>query len=202
MLVQMGTRVVALVLLVVFVAGCSSERSARPEAASSPGTASVSPTPANRPVVTPDRLIVENDGFGRSKGRVAQAIADLKEVGLWQRLTRRLYAVKFGSRPGETNIPDDGHLADAFLTVRIDGDFGGAFCDVMFFPRAIIADLDRWELYHSQGLMSDPAPTIRQFWASIMAHELAHCFKGRNGEPIAMEWEDKALQAVRDAGLE
>ncbi|MFP5299296.1 MAG: hypothetical protein ACLGHL_09955, partial [Actinomycetota bacterium] len=162
---------------------------------------SASPTPEHRPIVTPRRLLVENEAFGRSKGRVARAIADLKKVDLWKPLTRRLYAVKFGSRTGKVNIPDDGHLADAYLTARVDGDVGGAFCDIMFFPSAMIADLERWRTYYSQGLIAEAPPSARQFWASIMAHELAHCLKGKNGEPVAMAWEERALAAVRQAGL-
>lgn len=201
MLVMMRMRTL-LVGLVVVGTACSGGQT--PEAAGtspSPPRTLASHTPERRPIVTPKRLLIENDAFGRSRTRVAQAIKDLRKVGLWDRLTRRLYAVKFGSRIGEANIPDDGHLADAYLTARVDGDVGGAFCDIMFFPSAMIADLDRWETYYSQGLIAESPPTIRQFWAAIMAHELAHCFKGRNGEPIAMEWETRALSAVREAGL-
>jgi hypothetical protein len=170
---------------------------------SAPGTPLLprpSPT-AQRGITDPKGVIVENVSLEETTQDVERAIGDLKEVGLWRRLTSHLYGVKFGSRNGRSNIPDDGHLADAFLTAKIDGNIGGTYCDIVFFPTAMEDDLDRWRSYYSQGLLSDEAPTFRQFWASIMAHELSHCFDGPHGEPVALRWEAKALAAVREAGL-
>lgn len=155
-------------------------------------------TPDHRPITKPDELIVENVAFGRSKAHVRRAIRDLRQVGLWDRLTRHLYAVKFGSRNGRENVPDDGHLADVYLTARVDGEFGGSFCDVRFYPTAMTDDLDRWATYHAQGLMDAP-PSLRQFWGAIMVHELAHCMPGPKGEKAAGEWEERALVRLRGA---
>ncbi len=167
-----------------------------------PPTTQPRPTPtAQRGITDPKGVVVTNVSLERTKEDVDQAIHDLKEVGLWRALTRHLYEVKFGSRNGRSNVPDDGHLADAFLTAKVDGNIGGTFCDILFFPTAMEDDLDRWESYYSQGLLDDEPPTLRQFWASIMAHELGHCVDGPHGEAVAMRWESKALLAVRKAGL-
>jgi hypothetical protein len=167
--------------------------------------ASMTPRPtasAKRGITTPKRLILTNSAFGRSRARVAVAIEDLKAVGYWSDLTGHLYELKIGSRLGLQNVPEDGHLADAYLTAKIDGDEGGSYCDIMFFPAAMSADLERWRNYHASGLLDDPAPSFRQFWAAILGHELAHCQRGRNGETAALKWEDRVLAAVREAGLE
>ncbi len=147
-------------------------------------------------------MILTNAALGGSKRLVNTAIGDLKKVGLWRPLTNHLYSLKFATRLGRLNVPEDGHLADAYLTAAINGNEGGAACDVMFFPTAMADDLARWRTYHSQGLLADPAPTLRQFWGSIMAHELAHCLKHGRGEPTAERWEARALAALREAGIE
>lgn len=192
--------VCAILLAGMLAVGCSAAREdgvrARPSSPSKP-----SEEPENRGITKPDRLLVQNVAFGASRGSVDQAIADLKEVGLWRPLTAHLYAVKLASRLGRDNVPRDGHLADAYLSVQIDGDVGGGLCDIMFFPTAMRDDLRRWQTYNDQGLLDEPAPSWRQFWAAIMAHELAHCLQGRNGETAALEWEERALAAVREAGL-
>ncbi|HEX2057463.1 MAG TPA: hypothetical protein VHI71_03760 [Actinomycetota bacterium] len=123
---------------------------------------------------------------------------DLKAVNLWRPLTRHLFGIKFGSRLGAVNIPDDGHLADAILTVAEDERGAGRLCDVMYFPNAIARDLDRWRLYYSRGAIADPPPTLRQLWGAVTAHELAHCFPGGAGEEVALEWEAKALARLRN----
>lgn len=188
------------VLAATFVGACSAGDPS-PDAAPSQEVAA-SPTPENRGITLPDELTLDNVAFGSSAQRVDRAIADLKKIDFWKRLTDHLYVVKFGSRLGRSNIPTDGHLADAFLTVQIDGDLGGPLCDVRFYPTAMKDDLERWRAYFAQGLLDDQPPSLRQFWASIMAHELSHCFvDGPNGERVAQRWEERALAAVRAAGL-
>ncbi len=189
-----------LLVLSLLAAACSgSER--QPDAGG--GSATPRPTAsAKRGITTPQRLILTNSAFGRSRVRVASAIDDLRDIGYWKDLTGHLYELKVGSRLGLENIPEDGHLADAYLTAKIDGNEGGSYCDIMFFPAAMSADLERWRNYYASGLLDDPAPTFRQFWAAILGHELAHCQRNRNGEPAALKWEEKVLAAVREAGLE
>lgn len=194
---------VALVLLIAMLMGACSERST-PEPAARPTARATtsSPGPEQRGITKPAGVIVENAAQPGTKKLVRQAIADLKEVGIWRRLTRHLYGAKFATRPGRSAVPPDGHLADAFLTAKVDGDVGGTYCDIMFFPVAMADDLTRWRRYHAQGLVAEPAPTTRQFWASIMAHELSHCMRKERGEKAARAWEKRALEAVVSAGLE
>lgn len=175
-------------------AACTSEGS--PEAA----PRSVAPTPSPSPsvVINPPGIVVENEALGPSKRRVRRAIRDLKAVKLWYPLTRHLYKVKFQSRLGAVAIPEDGHLADAFLTAGFGDGVQGRLCDVMFFPNAIARDLDRWSLYYEQGAVADPPPTLRQLWAAVTAHELGHCFPGGPGEKVAQKWERRALAKLRE----
>lgn len=191
--------VVAVACSVLAACSPSPQEGATPSPTQEPVPSS---TAAHRPITKPDELQLENAAFKRSRLRVDQAIADLKKVGLWRKLTKHLYAVKFGSRTGMESVPEDGHLADAYLTAKIDGTEGGAYCDVMFFPTAILLDLERWGNYHAQGLLPEAPPSVRQFWASIMGHELAHCLPGRNGERVAGVWEERVLKAVQAARLE
>jgi hypothetical protein len=140
---------------------------------------------------------VENDALGDSKQLVRRAINDLKDLGFWDDLTDHLYVLKISTRPGPDRIPDDKHLADAFLTGQIDETTAGSLCDLMFFPDAMVADLVRYDDYYNRGLLPDPTPTLRQFWASIVGHELGHCLDHGRGEPTAERWERKVLTAAR-----
>jgi hypothetical protein len=143
-------------------------------------------------------VLVENAALGKSARRVRQAMRDLKDVNLWLPLTKHLYKIKFQSRLGLSNIPEDGHLADAFLTAGFGRKAQGRLCDVMCFPNAISQELDRWQLYYAQGAAIDPPPTLRQLWGSVTAHELGHCFPGQPGEKVARKWEAKALARLRE----
>jgi hypothetical protein len=67
----------------------------------------------------------------------------------------------------------------------------------MFFPDAMAADLARYDRYYHQGLLPDPTPTEREFWVSILGHELGHCLYHGRGEPTAERWEKKVLDAAR-----
>lgn len=191
------SRLACALLALSFVApACSGE---------APGATTTGAPPARRPapspspsiVINPRGVVVENIAQGKSDERVARAIKDLKDVNLWLALTRHLYKVKFDSRLGAVNVPDDGHLADAILTAAFDDHAQGRLCDVMFFPNAIAQDLDRWRLYYEQGATSHPAPTLRELWASVMAHELGHCFPGGPGEKFARKWERRTLRRMQ-----
>ena len=140
---------------------------------------------------------VENVAFGRSRAHARRAVRDLKRLGLWKRLTDHLYVVKLGSRLGRESIPDDGHLADAILTAQVDEQGRGALCDIRFYPTAMRDDLVRWAQYYAQNLLPEPAPSLRQFWGAILAHELAHCLGEGKGERVAERWEDRALRGLR-----
>ena len=139
------------------------------------------------------RARVENDAFGSSARLVRRAIRDLKRLDLWGRLTRHLYVIELGSRLGRDDVPRDGHLADAYITGVVEEEGAGALCDIMFFPTAVADDLARWRIYHAGGYIEDPAPSRRQFWAGLLAHELAHCLEGPRGERVAEMWERRAM---------
>lgn len=182
----------------LLLVACSTEGPRTPPvAAPSPSETAGDGEPSERGITQPEGTTVQNVAHGKSKRTVATAVRDLKRVRLWKPLTKHLYVIKIGSRLGRSNVPDDGHLADAYLTAQIDDGVGGSLCDIMFFPTAMDDDLARWRTYNAQGLLDDPAPTRRQFWASILAHELAHCLNHGSGEGVAERWEARALKAVR-----
>ena len=157
----------------------------------------VTPEPEERPALGRKGPKVENVAFGRSHDHARRAVKDLKRLGLWKRLTDHLYAIRLGSRLGRDSVPDDGHLADAILTAQVDEEGHGSLCDIRFYPTAMRDDLVRWSLYYAQRLLPEPAPTLRQFWGAILAHELAHCLPEGRGEPAAGRWEERALRGLR-----
>jgi hypothetical protein len=161
-------------------------------------TASPSPSPMPSPVINPPGVVVTNDAFARSERKVRTSMAELKDLDVWRKLTKHLYKVKFGSRLGASNIPEDGHLADVHLTAAIDEEAQGRLCDIRFYPNAIKRDLGRWRLYYSQGLMAEAPPSLRDFWTAVMAHELGHCFPGGRGEKFAEKWEGRVLRLLQD----
>lgn len=192
-----GSRVrVALSVGAIVLSGaCTAAES--PTADSTPHQPSASQSPSPKPTPVTGHVRVENQALGSSERLVTRAIHDLKALGFWDDLTDHLYVLKISSRPGRTRIPKDGHLADAFLTAQIDKRGAGSLCDILLFPQAMTDDLVRYENFYEQGLIADPTPTIRQFWVSILGHELAHCLHHGSGEPTAERWEKKVLAAAR-----
>jgi hypothetical protein len=145
------------------------------------------------------RLILEATGPTRERLRVA--VSDLRSIGMWGELTDHLYAIELDSRSGSANAPEDGHLADAYFTGIVQGGTGGAVCDIMFFPSAVIADLVRWRQYYAAGVAAGAPPSLRAFYGSLLAHELAHCRPGPRGEGVARSWEDRARDALMAADI-
>lgn len=190
----MSRKLCLLVVSSVLAGGCSSQEGP-PRAAP---TVAPSPSPSPSIVINPPGVVIENEALGKSAWRIRQAMRDLKAVNLWRPLTKHLYKVKFQSRLGLVNIPDDGHLADAILTAGFGETAQGRLCDMMFFPNAIARDLDRWRAYYEQGALIDPPPTLRQLWGAVTAHELGHCFPGSPGEKFARRWERRALERLRE----
>ena len=156
-------------------------------------------TPAQRVAPKTPRVVIESTG--RTGALLATGVRDLKAVGLWPRLTDHLYGVELDSRSGRGNVPEDGHLADAYFTGTLDDGSGGLVCDIMFFPSAVASDLARWREYYAGGLLAEQPPTVRGFYGALLAHELAHCRRGPRGEAVARAAEDRALQALRAAGI-
>ena len=129
------------------------------------------------------------------------AVRDLKRVGVWRPLTDHLYEIELDSRSGSSNVPDDGHLADAYFTGVVAERGAGPVCDGMFFPSAVTSDLARWRQFFAAGAMAEPPPTLREFYGSLLAHELAHCADGPRGEAVAQAWERRALARLRVANI-
>jgi len=141
------------------------------------------------------------ESAGRTRELLGTAVKDLKALGLWMPLTRHLYEIELDSRSGRANVPDDGHLADAYFTGVIDSRGAGPVCDVMFFPSAVVDDLARWRQFYGAGLLAEAPPSLRAFYGSLVAHELAHCLPGPRGEAVATSWEKRALGLLRAAGI-
>lgn len=126
---------------------------------------------------------------------------DLKRIGLWRALTDHLYEIELDSRPGRANVPEDGHLADAYFTGIVDRRGGGPVCDIMFFPSAVAVDLVRWREYYAVGRIASAPPTRRAFYGGLLAHELAHCRRGARGEAVARAWEERALRRLQAVNI-
>jgi hypothetical protein len=159
---------------------------------------SAAPSPSKRSATRPHHARVLFLALGEPALRLHQAERDLKKVGIWDRLTEHLYEVKVAVRPGRSHIPQDRHLADAYPSaVAAPGGFG-SLCDIAIYPAAIANDLARWRRYHAAGrLEAIPPDNLRQYWGSILAHELAHCLDHGSGEQSAERWERKALDGLR-----
>jgi hypothetical protein len=152
-----------------------------------------------RPPSRSARVVVTANGPARDL--VRRSVADLRRLHYWRSLTSHLDEIALSTRSGTASIPEDGHLADAFLTVT--GNASGALCDIRFYPAAIARDLRRQARFYSAGQLAERPPNLRQFWVSILAHELAHCLPHENffrqrGEPIARAWEHRALERARE----
>ena len=176
----------------------------RPQGASeSPrGRAKKSVEPRERAATDPGGVHLENKGLTVSdRRRVRRAVQDLKDLGFWRELTSHVASVTVATRPGPERAPADGHLADALMTVRL-GRFPGYSCDIMIFSQALEDDVANQAIYYSEGRLSAPPPTLGQFWAIILAHELAHCSpRGRRGEAYSTKWEQRVLEAFGTSRL-
>jgi hypothetical protein len=214
-MVRAGRAVVILASALAFAAcdGSETRPSASPQASSPSGPAAGVPERAERAARVPSiphRSKVYFGAMEGSRAEVTRAIEDLKTVDLWEPLTEHLYRIDLRVRAGEEDVPQDAHLADArfWKSDIAHGTYRypkGAFCRIRFFPAAMEADLVRWSSYFARGLLTDAPPTIRQFWAAILGHELSHCpAKGTDTTPeeVALAWERRVLAALRAAGVE
>jgi hypothetical protein len=191
-----------LVALALALVACDGDDERRGPAARSTAPPAASPSPERR---TPSVRLpkIDNRASGAARARLARAIGDLRATALWRRLTKDLFVISVGSRPGRQYVPDDGHLAEARAFPYVDDDGSGRLCDITFFPTAIDDDLRLQAHYHEQGLLDRAPPTKRHFWTSILGHELAHCLPNQRdglpaltGEAAARRWERKVLAAV------
>ena len=158
--------------------------------------------PQKRKRTPPSQIKVENLALDKEDQRhVNVAVRDLKELGFWKPLTRYVVGVKIATRAGSERIPDDGHLADAYRSVQLEPT-PGYVCDIFIFSQALTDDVLRQQDYYNQGLLSDTPPTLRQFWAVILGHEMAHCSpRGQKGEKYSTMWEKRVLNAFETSRL-
>lgn len=181
------------------VSGCSP--SALPEGPVAERSASPSPdTPFDRPP-TGARTRVDNVALGGAATRVATAVGDLKDVRLWRGLTRGLFVARIGVRTGRAGVPADGHLAEARISYWSDEDGAGRMCHVILYAQAVMEDLARQRAYAAEGRLEGPLPSLRELWAAVLAHELAHCLDGGTEEAAARAWERRALGRLIGADL-
>ena len=133
--------------------------------------------------------------------RVKRAVADLKKLHFWKPLTKHVVEVNIRTRPGVDRIPRDGHLADALLNAQL-GRNKGRVCDIVIYSEALVQDVDRQLGYYYEGRLGASPPSLRQFWAVILAHEMAHCTpRGQKGEAFSTIWERRILAAYETARL-
>ncbi|HWL66185.1 MAG TPA: hypothetical protein VNP73_09455 [Actinomycetota bacterium] len=186
--------------MLVLLGACNATPSDPNAAPRVPQTSRTSDRAERKPTKPHPRVI--NGAFGFTERRIDRAIADLKRLGLWNRLTDHLYVLDIGSRLGTENVPEDRHLADAYSTGFVDEQDSGQLCDLMFYATAIKRDLRRWRGFYSQGLARHQPLPLGRYWTQLLAHELAHCLPGPHGESVAQAWEARVRRAYErsDAG--
>lgn len=157
--------------------------------------------PQERKATRPE-LRIDNQGHtGPDRVRVQRAIRTLEELGFWDELTGHLHTVIVRTRPGERRKPLDGHLADSLYTARIGPGPDGLVCDIVIFSEALADDVEVQNSNYERGAVAVPAPSLKQFWAVILAHELAHCTTpGQRGERRSTRWEHRVLRAMGVGG--
>ncbi len=189
--------------LLLLAAACEGEGSNRPRSLRPRTTTEASLArerndrpPHKRRPTDPKVVHLENAALTEAdRRRVRRAVADLERLGFWRELTSHVASVTIATRPGPERVPPDGHLADAVMNVRL-GRHPGYTCDIMIFSQALEDDVANQTTYYSEGRLAAPPPTLRQFWAVILAHELAHCSKrGQRGEAYSTKWEQRVLDA-------
>ena len=185
-----------------------------------PQAAVTSPSPS------PSRSLFTTDQGGRAKpgpaditlvfetGRFEQnlfekTVRDLVRVGAWKKLTKGLHSVELETHPGARSKAGV-HLADAAVRFAVTEGKPLVVCDIRFYPRAIRQELRlfrrvkqlgasprQWRDYNGNGVFDEQLPRKSDFWASILAHELAHCLVGPHGERVARAWEYKTMRRLR-----
>jgi hypothetical protein len=199
----MNRTVATLTIALLVLSACSSEephRSARPSTEKPKAEKSVE-RPHKKKIkkrkpTGPEKARVVNDALGAAGRLTRQAIDDLKEMGYWDDLTKKIYAVRISSRGDPLDVREDGRLGDSLWTYYKDERTGelGDLCDVLLFTQAVKDDVARQAAYYAQGRLDHPAPTLEQFWTVLLGHEIAHCSNGgQKGEAHSTRWESRIL---------
>ena len=124
------------------------------------------------------------------------AVAEIKRLHLWGKMTSHLTRLQIRARPGKSAVPRDRHLADSLY--RSTREVNGRFCRVTFYPRAMRDDLAKQRYYYSQGRLPVEPPNMDEFWVAILAHELAHCRDSGRNEKAALRVEHRVLKRLRN----
>ena len=144
----------------------------------------------------PNRPIVVVDAPPGATARIHRAIADLRSAGVWEALSAHLFAVTVSAVSGPDSSPEDGHLADAFFRPHVVKRPGGRYCGIRFYASAVKTDLARQRYYFDSGRLAEEPPSLRIFWAAILAHELTHCRDEHNGEAPALKVEQRVVERL------
>ncbi|CAN5697144.1 hypothetical protein BH20ACT21_BH20ACT21_19270 [soil metagenome] len=153
------------------------------------------PAALNRKSAASPRVPVTIEGGPRTHPAMSNAVAEIKRLHMWRRMTSHLTRLRIRARPGVSAVPRDRHLAESFYrsTRQIDG----RFCRVTFYPRAMRDDLAKQRHYYSQDRLPAEPPTMDEFWVAILAHELTHCRDLNRTEKVALQVERRVLERLR-----
>lgn len=134
-------------------------------------------------------------GGPRTHPAMSGAVAEIKRLHLWRKMTSHLTRLHIRARPGKSAVPRDRHLADSLYrpTRQIDG----RFCRVTFYPRAMRDDLAKQRYYYVQDRLPAEPPAMDDFWVAILAHELTHCRDHGRTEKASLRVEHRVLELLR-----
>ena len=154
-----------------------------------------SPSPSSSPTVPDLELVVDGDTKGVRL--VKKGIGDVKRIGLWRPLTRDVDVIAMTAFDERWRVPPKGHLADAVLQATDENGVLQIRCDIQYYSHSIAKQLDVFRYDASFGLGLDRPRSLRELYAAVVAHELAHCLPGPHGEKVAQRWERKAVRRFR-----
>ncbi len=203
--------IAVLVLATLTLTACQTNEGATaagPSPSPTPSASGLTVDQGGRSVPGPNgvRLVFETSRFEQKKFQ--RAVRDLSKVHVWRRLVRGIELVELETHPGARSVAGV-HLADASLNhTLVEGD-AVVVCDIRFYPRAIRQELRLWRRigslgatpaewrdYNENDVFDETAPKESDFWAAILAHELAHCHVGPHGEREARNWEFKTMRRL------
>ncbi|CAN5570781.1 hypothetical protein BH18ACT16_BH18ACT16_11330 [soil metagenome] len=154
-----------------------------------------SPVAINAKSAASPRAPVTIEGGPRTHPAMSNAVAEIKRLHLWRRMTSHLTRLRIRARPGVSAVPRDRHLADSLYRPTRKTD--GRYCRVTFYPRAMRDDLAKQRYYYAQDRLPVEPPAMDEFWVAILAHELAHCRDHHRTEKVALQVERRVLRRLR-----
>ena len=154
------------------------------------GAPAAQEAPASSPSASPTDppLKVENNGLGASKRLIRLAIAELKRIDYWEQLTRDFYYLRFGTRPDP--VQNDDRISDIVAGGLVDESGSGASCDIYFYEGPMKQEY-REKKSRGLGWLS-----LRHFWTSWLAHEIARCRGTGDRDSSADRWQLRTLRKL------